>query len=90
MHTNNVTQLDSVRPLASASCSESVLIDCNYTGPGDGATPVGRTEAQPSESMAHMSAMGHVENIHDNNITLESLVWVVVYADGRAHLPSGY
>ena len=46
------TQLDSVRPLASAPCSELVIIDCNYTGIGDGTTPVGRTEAERSESMA--------------------------------------
>ena len=65
-----------------------MLIDCNYTRLGDGTSPVRRPEAKPSESMAHMSAMGHVENIHTDHVTLESLVWVVVYADGRAHLPS--
>ena len=71
VQTNNVTQLDSARPLASASCSESVLLDCNYTGIGDGASPVGRTEVERSESMAHMSAMGLVANVHNDNITLE-------------------
>ena len=48
----DITKLDSVRPLASVSCSELVIIDCNYTGIGDGATPVGRTEVERSESMA--------------------------------------
>merc|ERR1711965_53855 len=68
--TSDVTKLDSVRPLVSAPCSELVLIDCNYTRLGDGMSPVGRTEAKPSESMAHMSAMGPVANIHNKEIPL--------------------
>ena len=48
----DIIRLDSVRPLASVSCSELVIIDCNYTGIGDGTTPVGRTKAKRSESMA--------------------------------------
>ena len=68
--TRDITKLDSVRPLVSAPCSELVLIDCNYTRLGDGTTPVGRTEAERSESMAHMSAMGPVANIHNIEIPL--------------------
>ena len=83
VHTDNVTLIDSVRPLVSASCSELVLIDWNYTGPGDGVSPVGRTEAKPNESMAHMSAMGHVANIHNTNIGHLALDWVVLYAHDR-------
>ena len=47
-YTNHVTIIDSVRPLVSASCLGSMLIDCNCTGLGDGMTPVGRTEANPN------------------------------------------
>ena len=50
--TKYITQIDSVRPLVSASCSELVLIDCNYTRPGDRVGPVGRTEAKLNASMA--------------------------------------
>ena len=68
--TRYITKLDSVRPLASVSCSELVIIDCNYTGIGDGTLPVGRTEAERSASMAHMSAMGPVANNHNKEIPL--------------------
>ena len=68
--TRYITKLDSVRPLASVSCSELVIIDCNYTRLGDGTTLVGRTEAKPSESMAHMSAMGPVAKIHNTEMPL--------------------
>ena len=70
VHTINVTQFDSVRPLVSASCSESVLIDCNYTHLGDGMSSVGRVEAKRSESILQMSAMCSVANIHDKEIPL--------------------
>ena len=65
-----ITNLDSVRPLASVPCLELVIIDCNYTGLGDGALPVGRTEAGRSESMAYVWAMGSVAKIHDIEIPL--------------------
>ena len=68
--TRDITKIDSVRPLASASCSELVLIDCNYTRLGDGVSPVRQTEVKRSESMAHMSAMGPVANIHNKEIPL--------------------
>ena len=64
VHTINVTLIDSVRPLVSASCSESVLIDCNYTHLGDGMSSVGRVEAKRSASILQMSAMCSVANIH--------------------------
>ena len=73
VHTINVTLIDSVRPLVSASCSESVLIDCNYTHLGDGMSSVGRVEAKRSASMLWMSARGHVANIHNNIVTPQSL-----------------
>ena len=64
VHTEYVTLIDSVRPLVSASCSESVLIDCSYTHPGDCASPVGRTEANTNVSMLWMLTMGPVANMH--------------------------
>ena len=82
--TKYITKIDSVRPLVSASCSELVLIDCNYTGIGDGMRPVGRTEAKPSESMAHMSAMGPVADIHNTEIHLWRLGTARSTTDGSA------
>ena len=81
--TRDITNLDSVRPLASVSCSELVLIDWNYTGIGDGATPVGRTEAERSESMAHMSAMGPVANIHNRITLLQSQEFILMAIQSR-------
>ncbi len=45
-----------------------MLIDWNYTRPGDGTTPVGWTEANPNESMLYMLAMGPVANTHNIEI----------------------
>ena len=69
--TRYITKFDSVRPLVSVPCSELVIIDCNYTGLGDGTTPVGQTEAERSESMAYMWAMGSLAKIH----TIEIPLW---------------
>ena len=70
MHANNVTLVAADRPLVSALCSESVLIDCNYTGPGDGATSVGRYEADLCNSYTWALSMGPVANIHSNESVL--------------------
>ena len=80
--TRYITNLDPVRPLASVSCSELVIIDCNCTRLGDGTSPVGRTEAERSESMLWMSAMGPVANIHNTEISLWRLGTVRSTTDG--------
>ena len=86
VYTRNVTIIDSVRPLVSASCSELVLIDCNYTRLGDGMSPVRRTEVKRSESMAWMSAMGPVANIHNTEIPLWRLRTTRSTTDGSARV----
>ena len=70
MHANNVTLVAADRPLVSALCSESVLIDCNYTRPGARSDAHGRYEADLCDSHTWMLAMGPVANVHSNESVL--------------------
>ena len=70
VYANNVTLVDSVWPLEGASCSEPVLIDCNYTRPGGRTMAHGRTEADLCDSHTWVLGMGPVANVHSNESVL--------------------
>ena len=71
MYANNVTIFVADRPLVGATGSESVLIDCNCTRPGDGTTPAGQLEANPNDSVPYVLAMDPVATIHN----IETHLW---------------